>query len=496
MLIRELEKNTGLERATIRFYEKEGFITPTRHENGYREYSDADRDTLLKVKLLRQLGMPLEMIRGLQQGSEDFTTAMSDQIHMLENKLQDTARAKEVCVELRDAGVSYEALDAAYYLHELTRVRPAEPAWKPQTVPEFRQKPVTHPWRRFFARSIDYTLLNVIELFVLVVILRIRPVNAFIYSLINFTIFSYMLWIPIEGVLLHYFGTTPGKWVMGIRVESINGGRLSISAAMHRAWGVLRYGFGFTIPIYDLWRQYRSYKDYVDYGYALWDQEWDAEVQFHYYYDVRKKVMIAGLAVLYLLVFGLSMNDIVKPVHRGEDLTVAQIAENYNNYLETAYEDDVPPYHMYMSNTGQWRNFDQNNTPGNAVLVIGSTATGGDGNYQYGVEDGFVRTITYEQSWTDISYLMPIDARVQYTIAAIAGAQDWMTLQRFYEFADLLSNELTQQNGLLIYENLEISWSVETENCVLTTSGIYFSKEENTPSSLHLQFELKIHETK
>ena len=153
MLIRELEQNTGLERATIRFYEREGFITPHREENGYRTYSDEDKETLIKIKLLRQLGMPLEMIRGLQQGSEDFHAALSDQILALEHQIQDAGRAKEVCVELRDAGATYQDLDAAHYLHELTRVRPAESAWKPQTVPEFRQVVVAHPWRRYFARE-------------------------------------------------------------------------------------------------------------------------------------------------------------------------------------------------------------------------------------------------------------------------------------------------------------------------------------------------------
>ena len=34
MQINELEMKTGLDRATIRFYEKEGMITPTRLENG------------------------------------------------------------------------------------------------------------------------------------------------------------------------------------------------------------------------------------------------------------------------------------------------------------------------------------------------------------------------------------------------------------------------------------------------------------------------------
>lgn len=40
MLIRDLEQKTGLDRATIRYYEKEGFLKPVRRENGYRTYSE------------------------------------------------------------------------------------------------------------------------------------------------------------------------------------------------------------------------------------------------------------------------------------------------------------------------------------------------------------------------------------------------------------------------------------------------------------------------
>ena len=38
MRIIDLEHNTGLDRATIRYYEKEGFILPSRKKNGYRDY--------------------------------------------------------------------------------------------------------------------------------------------------------------------------------------------------------------------------------------------------------------------------------------------------------------------------------------------------------------------------------------------------------------------------------------------------------------------------
>ena len=55
MTIKEIETLSGLPRANIRYYESEGLIAPKRAENGYREYSQADAEVLLRVKLLRAL---------------------------------------------------------------------------------------------------------------------------------------------------------------------------------------------------------------------------------------------------------------------------------------------------------------------------------------------------------------------------------------------------------------------------------------------------------
>ena len=490
MLIRELELVTGLERATIRFYEKEGFITPTRQENGYREYSQGDSETLLKVKLLRQLGIPLDRIRAIQQGSEDFATALTEQVNKLEHQMHDAERAKEVCAELRDAGVTYESLDAAHYLHELTRVRTAKPAWTPQPVPEFKRNTPTHPWRRYLARMIDYSLFNMVESFLLIVVFRIRPLNGFLYQFMNFAIVSHLLWIPIEGQLLHYWGTTPGKWIMGIRVESENGDKLTVSAAMSRAWAVLRYGYGFTIPFYSFWRLYRSYKDYVDSGYAPWDWEWKEEFQFQYYYKNSKKVAIGAIVVGYLLISLITLNDSVLPVHRGGDLTVSQIAQNHNVYLEAGYEDQRPPNSEYLLDNGQWRKTPSNNV----VIIFGNNPVKIEANYEYEIEDGYVRGIRYEQAWTEVAYLKPIGNDIQCTIMAVAGAQDWASYISMSDFADALTEELTKRNGNLIYENLEIRWTTEMENCVFSTGGLYYT-DNNQPSTVKLNFELIIHPT-
>ena len=68
MTIKELEALVGLPRASIRFYEQEGFLSPRRLKNNYRDYSPEDARTLSKIKLLRQLHLDLDSIRRLEAG--------------------------------------------------------------------------------------------------------------------------------------------------------------------------------------------------------------------------------------------------------------------------------------------------------------------------------------------------------------------------------------------------------------------------------------------
>jgi len=112
MRIQDVESKTGLDRATIRFYEKEQLITPRRHDNGYRSYSDDDVSLLLKVKLLRQLGLSLAKIKNLQQGSEAFSDILSQQVEVLSKQIDNDMAAKEVCLTMQQERVSYDSLDS------------------------------------------------------------------------------------------------------------------------------------------------------------------------------------------------------------------------------------------------------------------------------------------------------------------------------------------------------------------------------------------------
>lgn len=64
MQIKEVELLTGMTRANIRFYEKQGLLNRTsRNEYNYREYTKDDISQLQRIKLLRQLEVSMEDIK-------------------------------------------------------------------------------------------------------------------------------------------------------------------------------------------------------------------------------------------------------------------------------------------------------------------------------------------------------------------------------------------------------------------------------------------------
>ena len=99
MTIKEVETLSGLPRANIRYYESEGLIAPKRAENGYREYSQADIDVLLRVKLLRALGLRIDTIKALAAGTltlDDALDARLEELHTEQENL-DAAGCDGAC---------------------------------------------------------------------------------------------------------------------------------------------------------------------------------------------------------------------------------------------------------------------------------------------------------------------------------------------------------------------------------------------------------------
>lgn len=120
MKINEVEARVGITKKNIRFYEQEGLLHPQRnHENGYRYYSQQEVDMLMRIKLLRKLGLPLEEIRRMQAGQITVGDAMRRHLVTLEREQSNVAQAIALCKQLQDRQESLEALDADGLLEQM-----------------------------------------------------------------------------------------------------------------------------------------------------------------------------------------------------------------------------------------------------------------------------------------------------------------------------------------------------------------------------------------
>ena len=122
MRINEVEALVGITKKNIRFYEAEGLLTPRRSSaNGYRDYGEAEVETLRRIKLMRKLGLPLEDIRRMQTGSLTVGDAMRRHLVALERQRADLESAAAACGDLSGCPARLEELDAGAILEQLAR---------------------------------------------------------------------------------------------------------------------------------------------------------------------------------------------------------------------------------------------------------------------------------------------------------------------------------------------------------------------------------------
>ena len=127
MKINEVEQLVGITKRNIRFYEKEGLLSPVRNaDNGYRDYGEEDVQTLRKIKLLRKLDVPLEEIRKMQRGTLTLTDGVRRHIIQLEREQENLSTMRSLCQRLAGADVPLAALDAEAWLAEMERMETEE----------------------------------------------------------------------------------------------------------------------------------------------------------------------------------------------------------------------------------------------------------------------------------------------------------------------------------------------------------------------------------
>lgn len=221
------------------------------------------------------------------------------------------------------------------------------------------------PWRRYFARIFDFNLYYFLTRFFLSEVLYIHlsstALNQWLISLIAF-----VLMILIEPFFLSKFATTPGKWILSLYVTNEKDEKLSYKAALKRSWNLFQYGYGFNIPLFNLYRLYKSYTT-VDQGHlAPWDEDvkyennqWvQRQTTYKVYNDSTKRTVLYLLMSLVLfssLIFLLETR-MPLPKYRGE-VTAEMYVDNINAYVERG---DFFENGYRMSKKGDWEAIESN----------------------------------------------------------------------------------------------------------------------------------------
>lgn len=111
MNIKQAQELSGVSAENIRFYEKQGLLSPARNkQNDYREYSPDHIAVLKRIRALRMLGMPLPQVKAVLEGKEALGDAAGRQRTRLEQQSRELDAAIALCREVAQTP-SLEALD-------------------------------------------------------------------------------------------------------------------------------------------------------------------------------------------------------------------------------------------------------------------------------------------------------------------------------------------------------------------------------------------------
>lgn len=468
MTIKEIEELTGMPRANIRFYEAEGLITPARSANGYRDYSTQDADILKKIKLLRSLHISLEEIKALHAGSQNLSDTLEQHIIRLSAQKEELDNAQKICGYIKQDGVTYQNLNPEKYLNAFSNLTDASPQELSQdTIP-----PVRAPWRRFFARTLDEVLYSFIWNMILILVFRVNIANMGTGgNILDFAV-CLILTVFLEPLQLSLFGTTLGKSILGLSVRDNNDRKLTYNEALSRTCQVLLHGCGLNFPLFNLYRNWKSYNTCITYNTLPWEYESTLILKDEKPWRTAIYIVVRVFFLGALVLAGLFIQS---PPIRGE-LTVEEFCHNYN-YLEKYYDIDGG---KELNARGKWQERRQQGS-GYTIYIDNLLTIEEKQNFQFDTDSkGHIQSLEFTLEYTasaeeeDRPAWLP-DCRNQMILSALAfiGAQ---------EDFNIFSNhrqKIVEQISTHGFQDFQFTLADVTVTCDFESQGLTASPSSN-----------------
>ena len=332
----------------------------------------------------------------------------------------------------------------------------------------------------------DITLISALMNVLLIMIFRIR-IDSELFSFLAI-ISTYVAMLPLEALMIHFWGTTPGKWLMGIHLEDPNGGKLSFVDAFTREWHVIFVGLGLYIPIYSIICLWKAYSVET----AGEGTYWDDEAEIHYrtpgFFNILGTI---ALVILSLLLVYAATQDLQLPIYRPENLTMNKFAANYRYYNQQFGYDSI-----ILDKDGNWT---WNVANG---YTITPDVDRQDFEYTYN-EKGGIQSISFDGAWNTGITSAAMPYTVLYTVVASRPGVHTKDLAYLNELMETQFGEKLETGGIhsgsFQISDVVLEWEAELPtgeyiyvNGMLVDVNNVVGSAEDRPTVYYLRFTITI----
>ncbi len=131
-----------------------------------------------------------------------------------------------------------------------------------------------YPWRRYWARIFDINFIMPIYIFIIALFspglnYTITRMNSFIGGIL--LLLFYLIFF--EPMMFSTFGTTPGKFLLGIKIRTLSGNKISYATGIKRGFLIWLNGMGMGIPFIALFTMIIAYNKLKKNKITSWDEK-------------------------------------------------------------------------------------------------------------------------------------------------------------------------------------------------------------------------------
>jgi uncharacterized RDD family membrane protein YckC len=164
-----------------------------------------------------------------------------------------------------------------------------------------------HPWRRYFARLLDYAIVGGVTWFLVgIIFYTLAPIDAdnFFHAFsgpgggILDMLCTVAAATPGTGLIVGLTGTSAGKWFFGIKVVDPDGKPIGVWRGLKREVTAWATGIGFGLPLVSLILCLVAYNRLQDERTTTWDKSVGAKVFHRPSGPMQTFLIFAGITLL------------------------------------------------------------------------------------------------------------------------------------------------------------------------------------------------------